>query len=395
MSMQWIMEAGEVYVSDRTENNVGRVMFLLSSLVIGGSERKIVRIANSMAASGQTVTIAYLNGPTTLLGEIDENVSVVCLERKGKFGVGAIRRLVSLIKSSEIDQICCINTYPLLYGFFARLLVSSRGFRLLATTNETKFVRRSDEIKMLIYAPLFRRARIVVFGSAYQQELWINRYKLSPSRCTYIYNGVDTDFFNCSTSNDLSETLRTKLRIPKNGLIVGSIGQFRKEKQYQVVIRACEELRKFCDMDVHCILVGGGFEEQSLREFVDERGCSSYVHLVDAQEDVRPYLEAMDIFVLSSISETFSNAALEAMAMKLPVVLPRVGGCPEMVKEGETGYIYEPGDIAGFVDCLYRLASDKDLRNRMGNAARSRVEVDFAVRSMVAAYTNLFRQEVH
>ena len=363
---------------------------MLSSLVIGGSERKTIRIANSLAAAGWKLTVAYLNGPHTLRNEISADVEVICLDRKGKFGYGALRRLVAYMSNAGIDAICCVNTYSLIYGFLARYFLKQNPVRILATTNETKFVRWTDELKMVLFAPMLRRVDAIIFGSEYQKKLWVDQYRLSASRCTWIYNGVDTDQFSYSASGTLSLAVRNRIGIPGESRVIGSAGCFRKEKQYQFVIQACVELREKKGLDVHCVLVGGGFEEKLLRDLVAELGCESYVHLVDEQDDVRPYLEAMDIFVLSSISETFSNAALEAMSMSLPVVLPRVGGCPEMVRPGETGFIYEPGDLSGFVDYLLLLSTDEERRLNMGRAARKYVETDFRFESMVSAFARLF-----
>jgi glycosyltransferase involved in cell wall biosynthesis len=312
------------------------------------------------------------------------------LDRTGKFDFGALKRLVSYISEAQVDALCSINTYPLIYGFLAKLRSKGRRLRLLATTNETKFVRRSDELKMLLYAPMLRRADNIIFGSAYQQRLWVDQYRLDNSRCSYIHNGVNSDHYRHSGSSSMSQSIRTGLNIPCESFVVGSIGQFRKEKQYHVVVQACIELRKNFSLDVHCILVGGGFEEEKLKRFVEENNCNDFVHLIAAKDDVRPYLETMDVFVLSSISETFSNAALEAMSMSLPLVLPRVGGCPEMVREGETGFIYEPGDLSGFVECLRLLGADKTRRLDMGLAARRFIETDFQFDSMVSAYASLF-----
>jgi len=378
------------YTAGREGNQCQHLLLLLSSLVIGGSERKTVRIANSLAASGWKLTIAYLNEPHTLRDEISPEVEVLCLNRKGKFDFAALRRLIAYTANAGVDTLCCVNPYPLLYGFLAGFFLKNKRIRILATTNETNFVRRKDELTMALYAPLYRRVDAVIFGSAYQQDLWVSKYRLNPSKCTYIHNGVDTGLFCQSNSHTVSRAIRQRNGIPVNSLVVGSIGRFRKEKQYQVVIRACVALREIKGLDVHCLLVGGGFEEQLLRDLVTELDCESYVHLIDSEEDVRPYLEAMDIFVLSSISETFSNAALEAMAMGLPVVLPRVGGCPEMVEHGNTGFIYEPGDLSGFVDYLNLLGTDKERRIRMSQAAREYVETNFRFESMVDSYAALF-----
>lgn len=379
---------------ERVNHHSIHVMFLLSSLTLGGSERKTVRIINALAKNGWKLTVAYMNGPHTLRNEISADVAVICLDRKRKFGFGALRRLVAYVPSAGVNAICCVNTYSLIYGFLARIFLKRNSIRILATTNETNFVRRKDELKMVLFAPMLRRVDAVIFGSAYQKDLWVHQYKLNASECSYIHNGVDTDMYRQSASSVPSQAIRKEEGIPEKGLVIGSIGRFRKEKQYQVVIHACVELREKRGLDVHCLLVGGGFEEQLLIDLVAKLGCEAYVHLIDAQDDVRPYLEAMDIFVLSSISETFSNAALEAMAMGLPVVLPRVGGCPEMVKPGVTGFIYEPGDLSGFVGHLFVLGSDEDLRMKMGQEARRYVETDFRFESMVDSYSELLEKVV-
>ena len=374
----------------QNDNCSNHALFLLSSLAVGGSERKTVRIANALAKSGKKLTIAYLNGPHTLRDEILSDVEVLFLNRRGKFGVGALRCLMAYVSQNKVDVVCCVNLYPLIYAYLARMMSRTPRFKLLATTNTTTFVTRKEELQMFLYAPMLRRIDMTVFGCEYQKDMWMQKYKLKASRCTCIYNGVDVDLFQSSTPDVMSQDIRAKLGIPETGLVVGSVGRFRKEKQYAVAIQACVELRERTNLDVYCLLVGGGDEGPRLKDLVVKLQCDGYVHILDMAEDVRPYLNAMDIFILSSISETFSNAALEAMAMGLPVVLPGVGGCPEMVKAGETGFIYESGDLSQFVEQLSLLGGDSKRRKIMGQAARKFVEERFRFGAMVDAYERLF-----
>lgn len=377
-------------VTTKDRRNSRHLLFLLSTLSIGGSERKTVRIANALGKRDWKLTIAYLDPPHTLRDEISDNIDILFLDRKGRFGLGALRQLTRYVADKKINLICCINLNPLLYGFLTKKLFPSNSLTVFATTNETHFIWLKDKLKMILYAPMLRRIDTIIFGSSYQKNFWTHQYKLDPAECTYIHNGVDTNLFCRSLVEAHPKNIRSILGIPENALVVGSIGRFRKEKQYQIILRACVELRLKKGLNVHCLLVGGGYEEQHLRDLIAQIGCKEYIHLLDTTDDVRPNLKAMDLFVLSSISETFSNAALEAMSMSLPVVLPRVGGCPEMVEFGVNGFIYEPGDTSQLVEYLFLLGVDKNFRLKIGQAARNYVESHFHFESMVKSYVDLF-----
>jgi hypothetical protein len=139
---------------------------------VGGSERKTVRIANALARTGKQLTVAYLNGPHILRDEILDSVDVLFLDRKGKFDAGALRRLITYVSQCKVDVICCVNLYPLIYAYLARMMVSIiHRFKLLATTNTTTFVTRKEELQMFLYAPMLRRVDMTVFGSRYQKDL--------------------------------------------------------------------------------------------------------------------------------------------------------------------------------------------------------------------------------
>jgi glycosyltransferase involved in cell wall biosynthesis len=118
------------------------------------------------------------------------------------------------------------------------------------------------------------------------------------------------------------------------------------------------------------------------------------VILCGTLDDVRPALELMDVFVLPSVAvETFSNAALEAMAMEKPVVLSDLGGAREMIVDGSSGYICRRGDLESLTVQLSRLACDKNERHRLGQNARKRVAEEFSLSGMVGSFEALLNLE--
>jgi glycosyltransferase involved in cell wall biosynthesis len=129
----------------------------------------------------------------------------------------------------------------------------------------------------------------------------------------------------------------------------------------------------------------------ALQQRAEQRGISSAVTFTGALSDVRPALRAFDVFVLPSLSETFSNAALEAMAMQLPVILTRTGGAAEMIEPGREGYIVDVADLPRQLpELLNQLRLDDVLRTRMAAAASARVQQSFSWEGMVAAYQKIF-----
>ena len=117
--------------------------------------------------------------------------------------------------------------------------------------------------------------------------------------------------------------------------------------------------------------------ERRLHADIAERGLKDVVHFVGRRADIPDLLAASDIFAMVS-QEGFSLVYLEAMAASLPVVAERSGGAPEVVIEGETAFLIEPGDIPGLAQALIQLLGDAKLRARMGAAGRRHVEAQFA-----------------
>jgi glycosyltransferase involved in cell wall biosynthesis len=156
------------------------------------------------------------------------------------------------------------------------------------------------------------------------------------------------------------------------------------------LIDAVAELRA-SGADVHLMLVGDGPLRSALEQRAIERGISDAVTFTGALPDVRAALKVFDVFVLPSLSETFSNAALEAMAMQLPVILTRTGGASEMIEHGKEGYIVDvaelPRQLPGLLE---QLRLDNVMRTRMAAAAALRAQREFSWEGMLESYRSMF-----
>jgi glycosyltransferase involved in cell wall biosynthesis len=196
---------------------------------------------------------------------------------------------------------------------------------------------------------------------------------------------VNLENFNRNrTSDDLREEFTLN-----DSFVIGCVGRLDREKNQSALLSVAARLNsetQRCDV----LLIGDGPERESLKQQAIDLGIGDRVHFLGRMDDVRCALAAMDVFALPSIAvETFSNAALEAMAMSLPVVLSDIAGAPEMVVDGETGFLYEKDDLERLTNLLVRLRDDEALRETIGRNAREAVARRFDINQMYDAYEAL------
>ena len=169
-----------------------------------------------------------------------------------------------------------------------------------------------------------------------------------------------------------------------------SVGRFKYPKDFATLVDALARL----EPPARALLVGDGPERMAIEAEVRRLGLAGRVTLAGERGDVPELLAASDVFVLSSRSEGLPMSVLEAMAAGLPVVASSVGGVPELVVEGETGFLVPVGDAAALAAALERLIADQELRRRLGRAGRRRVEAEFDLGRFRTAHVELYRHEL-
>jgi glycosyltransferase involved in cell wall biosynthesis len=359
------------------------VMFVLASLGVGGSERKIARMANRLKDDEVQVTLACLNGPYTLESTVRRDVPLHKIERRGKFSFSAVWRLRRLLLQERPATVIAVNLYQALYVACATSLLSHRP-RTVALVNTSTF---RAGVRKRLYQMVLSRFDLTVHGSQAQRRHWVDDKRRAHDNSIVIYNGVDSAHFEPVIAHEAAKRLRAQLGVSPQALLIGTVGQLRHEKNQEVLLTTLRHLR-VARVDVHLVIAGDG----PLRDFLARRAVelevADRVSFVGELDDVRPVLTALDVFVLPSTEvESFSNAALEAMAIGRPVILSDIGGAREMIDDGVEGYVVSRTELAARLPALIAaLYADRRKRQQMGNAARLRAETRFSVGAMVAAY---------
>jgi len=172
--------------------------------------------------------------------------------------------------------------------------------------------------------------------------------------------------------------------------IVAHISNFRPVKHIDHVVAVFDRIRH--RVSSRLLLVGDGPELPAALRAARELGISHLVHAVGAQEEVLPLLSVSDLFLLPSAEESFGLAALEAMACGVPVVASRVGGVPEVIEDGKSGYLHPSGALDEMAASAVMLLSDPVLHKATAEAARCRVTDAFCADKIVPLYEAAYRR---
>jgi glycosyltransferase involved in cell wall biosynthesis len=159
----------------------------------------------------------------------------------------------------------------------------------------------------------------------------------------------------------------------------------RPEKAPGDLLQALARLRAR-GIPAKAVFIGDGPERPTLERKIADLGLAAHVRITGLQQDVRPFVSCCDVMTLVSSTETFSIAALESMALGKPLVMTDVGGASEQVVHGETGLLFESGDIDALTQHLATLTSAA-LRSQMGAAAKHRVQECYTLDAMTAGFT--------
>ena len=216
----------------------------------------------------------------------------------------------------------------------------------------------------------------------------LDRYEgLDAARVDVIYNGVDV---GPRLSPPERAALRQALGFAERDVVVGTVGRFDPIKNLPMLIESLAAARGQ-DGRIRGLLVGDGPEFGAVEQIIQAHHLDDMVRLTGFRTDARQLVQCMDLFVLSSFSEGTSMALLEAMASGVPAAVTAVGGNPEIVIAGETGWVVPSGAVAALTSAILEASHDPALRSEFGHAGRQRFEENFTFERMLECYRELYR----
>jgi glycosyltransferase involved in cell wall biosynthesis len=253
-----------------------------------------------------------------------------------------------------------------------------------------------DRLRMLLDRRLIApRADAFVAVSRDDQRKMVEIERIPSEKTRFIPNGIDP----APSPKDAGKGIRRELGLGVDQPVIGTVATLRAQKALDVLIESALILREeFPDL---AVLIAGGADPRAAEEaarleaLADRLGAGQTVRFLGPRDDVPSLLTALDVAVISSDYEGSPLSAMEYMEAALPVVATRVGGLPDIVVDGETGFLVPPRDPAAIAAAVTRLLADQDLAGRMGEAGQRRRRAEFdlsaTVRRVEELYEELYR----
>lgn len=363
------------------------VLHVTYALAVGGLETLLVECINGMPAERYRHALVCLTGYTDFADKITvPGVELIALDKPPGNSIATHLKFWSVLRRLRPAILHTYNLSAFEYGFTAAL--AGVPIRIHAEHGRDasdpegrnpkhNFLRRR-------LAPLIDRFIPV----SHDLERWLREVVgIAAAKTQMINNGVDTAQFCVGAAGPGASPWQP------GQIVIGTVARVQDIKNHRGLVEAFAALRaQRPDLAplLRLSIVGDGPLLPAIKAQVAAAGLDEVVWLPGARKDIAALLHSFTIFALPSLAEGTPVSLLEAMACGLPVVASKVGGIPEVLRDGAEGTLVAPDDSAALAAALARYAGEPALARRHGDAARARIEQHYSMRAMLAAYTQLY-----
>ena len=340
-----------------------RVMFLVTSMPIGGAEMLLLNLVRGMDRAKFAPEICCLKEPGPLGEELQSEMPVHCRLTQGKYDIRVLHRLRKLFCSSRIDAIVTVGAGDKM--FWGRLAAKfARVPVVIAALHSTGWPDGVGRLNRL----LTRWTDAFIGVADAHGEFLVEHEKFPRKKVHTIYNGVDTQRFSPRDS----APVRSALGIPQAAPVVGIVAALRPEKNHELFLAGAKQIVRELPK-TRFLIVGDGPCRESLEQITQELGLENSVHFLGSRSDVPELLTALDVLALTSHNEASPVSILEALSTACPVVSADVGSVSETVSPGKTGFLFPAGETDAYATAVVDLLNDPEKCRQLGNEGRRRV----------------------
>jgi len=363
------------------------ILLALPALNRGGVESHAKNLARGLSTQGHSVVVMSSGGKGVENLKDISGVNHVRLNIKRKSlvsGVPAIYKMSKFIKKRDIDVVHAHSRVPAWIGFAASRIT---GTPFVTTAHSYYSVHLGSSI-------MARGKRVIAVSSGIRDYL-TSSYSIEKEHVEVIHPGINISLF---ADPGEPAPLPAELKNRKKGLILGNVARLTESKGHEYLLRAFAHLKNEISnshssiANSFLIIVGGGNRIDKLQLLAKDLDIFEDVFFLGYRDDIPALLNLMDVFILSSTSEGFGLAAVEAMAAKKPVLMTRCGGISEMIDDGKHVMLVPQKDYLELAAGLINLIKNKNIRTNLAAQGHEFVRKNFSLKEMARKHIQVYRE---
>ena len=358
-----------------------KILFVIPNSEISGAEHQLILLVENIDKNIFDVEVCCLDGEGPFTRHI-KKINVKCYEiyRNGSFDFYRLIKLNSIIKSNNFDFIVpfCWSAiqYTRLVSFLNNVkhIACERG-------HDYNLFQFSNIISMVL-EPI---SDLIIFNSKIQMENYKQKLRLKKIPLKTIHNGINIKRFIPQNS----KILLNHLNLPKETVLIGTIGNFSSHKNFDMFINVCSKLL-INNENLHFVAIGDSIYRKGYESIIDKKGLSKNFSFLGYVKEINNLLPNLEILILTSTWEGMPNVVMEAMASKVLVVSTNIDGVRELIDDGKNGFLVESKDVDAMVGVISNILNDRYNIDNVINNAFVKISNNFSIENMVNQYQKTF-----
>ena len=364
-----------------------KILHLINTLSAGGAELHLLTLCRYLKKRNVEVVVACLRervtGSRSLQSDFArEDIKIINLQANSRYDSRFFGKFARVVADECPDVLHTHLPRADLAGAVAHFFHPSVAW--VCSVHAIYSEDWSGRWTLPLIRRMWRRADAILCISHAVRD-WLVHHELPLQKAKVIYYGIETEQFSKPRA-----CLREEWNLGDRP-VIGSIGRLEPRKNHECLIAAMPEI---CKSAPNAMLLIAGHDPwgygATLRRLVDELGLGEKVRLIGFQDDVVSFLNAIDVFAFATKSEGFGQVLVEAMAAGKPIVASRIAPLTEIVVDGETGVLVEPGNPTAFADGLSHVLGCPEDRRRMGSLGKRRIQSSFGAERMADETASLY-----
>lgn len=301
------------------------------------------------ATQFETIVLVISEAVPERLAEFSEN-NIPVIEVNFKLDrifqtISKVRSIYEAIEKEEPDIIHTHMERAEFFGFFVKDVPRIHTHHYFSRLVDSKGI--TDKIRRYIHKFMSVRYDRYIMVSEALTSFYKNEQRLTETQTMTIYNGVNIEALQKGHSKIYFDF------IDPDDFVIGFVGRLSPEKGCDILLKAVSKINDSCP-SFHTLIVGEGPERSRLDRLVNDCNLAAKVHFLGFRKDVPSIYQTINVLVMPSHTEGLPMAAIEALSCGVPVVGSRVGGLPEIVKDGYTGFLFDRGDVDALTQILIK-----------------------------------------